>query len=212
MLRELADTTKYEKVYVTIEGDALPKNLRGEKNLSLAAILVVAVSLKGVMPATENADENIASSGGAEKFNSTRLFAELVGCATADTVEELAEIARGKNSRSLELVRLAIRTVGAIATALEHLEKLPYRRKVDRKQKRGNEAIRVQPSTKKSKLEDLLNNTISWADNSKEKLSGFGPNERLIQYNRDLGCHAGLLLAGVQRYVLKVKKSNADKK
>ena len=83
MLLELANN--YKKRTVTFRANSLPKELRKKKWLSVAAIFVIALASKGgQVEAAENAED----------FHPTDLFAELVGCANPDTVEELSPYLR----------------------------------------------------------------------------------------------------------------------
>jgi hypothetical protein len=84
LLAELANTKEYTKQYMKLE---VPKGkseegLKHEKfkhkaKFSYAAILIVDLALRA-----------------SEKDNTCNLFAELVGCATADTVDELTPVLR----------------------------------------------------------------------------------------------------------------------
>lgn len=87
MLRELANRKHYPKRTIEISSNSLPKELRTEKELSHAAILVLSLALKrDTKPARDSDDTNV--------FSTTDLFAELVGCADPETVEELSPYLR----------------------------------------------------------------------------------------------------------------------
>jgi hypothetical protein len=83
LLRQLATIDKYPKRAVEISDSTLPDKLCKEKELSCAAILIISLALKqGREPAGNSNDPKM--------FSPTSLFAELVGCASPDTVEELS--------------------------------------------------------------------------------------------------------------------------
>lgn len=152
---------------------------------------------------------------------------------TCGLISSIARI--DKNDRAKQPVKLAIETATAIATTLEHAEELqPQKLRADRSlwsgkyDRVGREKALV--SSCKRALDDLLFGTLRRAkylqenyyaddddaarqnpvqtdEKNKEKES---KEDRLYRYSRDLGCHAGLLLAGIQAYFLRSKENDED--
>ena len=262
MLRELANE-RYQKEKVKITG--IDGDFSKERTLSLAAVLVLHV---GLHKRPEAYDTDEVSTTGKTTIYPDALFAELVGCADADTIKELShylrpplmtleklpdfihcavrQIARSqKEDRSPEPVALAIQTVSAIAAALEQLKEQIDQKKIDEdkedmvwrnlfsklktsiendeNQKKMHSELEKEKKLKLAKerkekrlveLKDLLVRTLSKAQ-SNESVDGETEGEegaRRKEFSRDLGCLAGLLLAGVQRYVRKAQGDAANKK
>jgi hypothetical protein len=114
-----------------------------------------------------------------------------------------------KEDRSPEPVALAIQTVNAISAALEQLNEEKKGEKKEKKEKKKEEK-----EERLAKLKSLLARTLSKAQLSKaaNDQSEVEREARKKEFSRDLGCHAGLLLAGVQRYICKAQGSVDDKK
>ncbi|KAF2867400.1 hypothetical protein BDV95DRAFT_598080 [Massariosphaeria phaeospora] len=239
MLRGLANSDKYPKeetnedplehsrkplypkevIQVMISNNSKQsEKFGGESTVSLATVLVLGIGLQN-RSEVYNAGKD--STTGKISVHSDALFAELVGCVDADTMNELShylrpplmtleklpdfiyyavrQIARSqKKDRSPEPVKLAIETVNAISTVLEQLNE---------KTKEGEEGKEGENKRKRLiGLKSLLTRTLSKAHTPKVA------HDQLEEMSRDLGCHAGLLLAGVQRYICKAQESVADKK
>ena len=100
---------------------------------------------------------------------------------------------------------LAIQTVNAIAAALEKL--------TEQKGKKGKDVFN-EKANKLVGLKNLLRTTLLKAQ-SNELVDAVPEGEEELgkkETSRDLGCLAGLLLAGIQRYVCKAKGDAAKKK
>lgn len=235
LLKELANTTKYPKEKMSLElfegktyDGSKHKGFHLKVKLSYAAILTINLALRD------------------ERMDTCNVFAELIGCATPETVVELSPFLRyplislkelptlihcavrniarsGKENRSKEPVKLAIRTARAVATALEYsIELNPDRLKAEKKSwlgkyKRDKDNKTAVPTRKP--LDDLLVNTLKKAE-WKEDHNGTSPDmneaakekeeNRLYRYSRDLGCHSGLLLAGIQTYLMRSQEEEEE--
>jgi hypothetical protein len=95
MLQELAKTSLFPKRRVKIasrEGSTLPTSFLESKYLTTAAIFIISIALRGRKSSSNNV--NVSENDQVHREFVTKLFAELVGCATADTIDELSQYLR----------------------------------------------------------------------------------------------------------------------
>jgi hypothetical protein len=113
-----------------------------------------------------------------------------------------SRIARGKENRSHEPVKLTMCTIEAVGAALEKFQ-------ADNK---GDSKRPAEMDTEKNTFVNLLRSTLSKATIAEVDKDGNSPEELEKEYSRDLGCHAGLLIAGFQRYIFRSQAKAQERK
>jgi hypothetical protein len=95
MLQELAKTSLFPKRQVKIanrKGSEFLNGFPGTDYLTTAAIFVISIALRGRKSSPNS--PNVSENDEVHREFVTELFAELVGCATADTIDELSKYLR----------------------------------------------------------------------------------------------------------------------
>jgi hypothetical protein len=77
---------------------------------------------------------------------------------------------------------------------------------------KGDSERPARMGTEKNTFDNLLRSTLSKATIAADDKVDYTPEELEKQYSRDLGCHAGLLIAGFQRYIFRTQAKAQERK